>query len=489
MGSLRINVTNIGPVVEADIKLKPLTIFVGSNNSGKSYIAQLIYATVKSFKSSERYMYYPRFSTKDKINKEQRQIILSRFPLTMKDIQKEGPLKYDIKFDLLPKMIAEECELFLQKFYSSGIVTSFSKEIERCYGAKLSELTSKFDEKRSLKLKIIAENPNMEIIYSQSGRFLQVNQIKSDLRNHSYQFSIGSELKRRYMFEQERLGVSSIIDNFSSFLLNLIVVYCTESTIDIFPNNAYYLPAARSGILQGQRAIARAGLQTLGRAGIEAISIPKLPGVIIDFIDAIYKIDKESRGPFFSIGRELENTLARGKVEVLSYKQELPEIYFREAVAGRLPLHRTSSMVSELAPVVLFLKYIIRKNDLIIIEEPESHLHPAAQLEFAKVIIRLVSKGVKVILTTHSDYMLNKLSNIIVNGSKPKQLRMDLGLSADNYIDKEWVSAYLFKRENASLPTKLSDLRVNENGISDTDFGEVAEELYNEALKLRRVSK
>jgi predicted ATPase len=38
----RINVKDFGPVAEADIELKPLTVFMGPNNTGKTYISTLL---------------------------------------------------------------------------------------------------------------------------------------------------------------------------------------------------------------------------------------------------------------------------------------------------------------------------------------------------------------------------------------------------------------------------------------------------------------
>ena len=42
--TIGLKVTNFGPIVEADIELRPLTVFVGPSNTGKSYLAILIYA-------------------------------------------------------------------------------------------------------------------------------------------------------------------------------------------------------------------------------------------------------------------------------------------------------------------------------------------------------------------------------------------------------------------------------------------------------------
>ena len=47
--NLKLNVTNFGPIVEAEIDLRPLTVFVGPSNTGKSYLAILIYALHPAF--------------------------------------------------------------------------------------------------------------------------------------------------------------------------------------------------------------------------------------------------------------------------------------------------------------------------------------------------------------------------------------------------------------------------------------------------------
>ena len=47
--SLRLEVMNFGPIVKAEIDLRPLTVFVGPSNTGKSYLAILIYALHRIF--------------------------------------------------------------------------------------------------------------------------------------------------------------------------------------------------------------------------------------------------------------------------------------------------------------------------------------------------------------------------------------------------------------------------------------------------------
>ena len=53
---------------------------------------------------------------------------------------------------------------------------------------------------------------------------------------------------------------------------------------------------------------------------------------------------------------------------------------------------------------------------MLIIEEPEAHLHPAAQTQMAVALTGLVRAGVRVVLTTHSDWLLKEISNLIREG-------------------------------------------------------------------------
>jgi predicted ATPase len=87
-------------------------------------------------------------------------------------------------------------------------------------------------------------------------------------------------------------------------------------------------------------------------------------------------------------------------------------------------------MVSELAPVILFLKYLVRPGDLVILEEPESHLHPASQRQMARGIARLVNAGVRVIITTHSDYFIGQVNNLLKLSRASRQKAVPAGKSA-----------------------------------------------------------
>lgn len=53
----------------------------------------------------------------------------------------------------------------------------------------------------------------------------------------------------------------------------------------------------------------------------------------------------------------------------------------------------------------------VKKNTLLILDEPEVNLHPKWQVDYCKVVCDLVAKGVDVIVTTHSPYVVEALKH------------------------------------------------------------------------------
>ena len=109
-----------------------------------------------------------------------------------------------------------------------------------------------------------------------------------------------------------------------------------------------------------------------------------------------------------------------------------------------IPLMQASSMVSELAPVVLYLRHVVQPGDVLIIEEPESHLHPGMQAEFTRQLAAAVRAGGRVMLTTHSDYVLEELANLVRMSDLPEEQRADLK-GADAALSSDEVGVWLFE--------------------------------------------
>ena len=57
--NVHIAVENFGPIEKAEIDLRPLTVFVGESNTGKTYLAALIYALHRTFDGISRVPWSP----------------------------------------------------------------------------------------------------------------------------------------------------------------------------------------------------------------------------------------------------------------------------------------------------------------------------------------------------------------------------------------------------------------------------------------------
>ena len=196
-------------------------------------------------------------------------------------------------------------------------------------------------------------------------------------------------------------------------------------------------------------------------------------------------MDSDDETNLFEIATFLEHEIAKGQIYRQGTHLEYPEIYY-ESHGQQFLLHQTSSMVSELAPLILYLKHSVKSGDLLIIEEPESHLHPANQRILARAIVKMVRKKLNVMLTTHSDFFLSQLSNF-VRLSELEDERAKMNYGEDDFLNPEDVGCYLFKWDEAGEGSVISELHVDaDNGIPEDEFYAVSELLYNEHVDLER---
>lgn len=105
------------------------------------------------------------------------------------------------------------------------------------------------------------------------------------------------------------------------------------------------------------------------------------------------------------------------------------------------------------------------KKDIIIIDEPELNLHPDNQRKFARVLCQLANSGIKVIISTHSDYIISEINNMIALHHKSednrKNIAEEFNIDVDAAIDGDTIGAYLFKEDGI-----VESLKIDEYGFS-----------------------
>ena len=114
------------------------------------------------------------------------------------------------------------------------------------------------------------------------------------------------------------------------------------------------------------------------------------------------------------------------------------------------------------------------QNTLLIIDEPESHIDPINQIKFARALVRWVKTGVKILISTHSDYIVKEINNLIMlsrSFDNKKQLLEDLNYSKEDEIQPAAIKAY-YANEGGLQPCSM-----NEFGIEVPSFEQSIDEL------------
>lgn len=197
---------------------------------------------------------------------------------------------------------------------------------------------------------------------------------------------------------------------------------------------------------------------------------------------------QKSESPYTSVADMLENDLLHGEVsmtrngDVEFHAQSMPK-------TRRLPFHLSSSIVKTMASLVIYLRHIAQSGDTLIIDEPEMNFHPDVQVLLARLFAVLVSKGLKVIISTHSDYIVRELNNLIMAGAILRQGKAlslkDIGYSDDMTLNHEEMSVLLFEYKGKKN-VRANAIPINEEGFeiasidqTITEQNERAETLYD----------
>jgi len=113
-------------------------------------------------------------------------------------------------------------------------------------------------------------------------------------------------------------------------------------------------------------------------------------------------------------------------------KDEMGRYYF-DKQGKRIELVNTATGIKYFGIFqVLSQNNYLNENTVLVLDEPEVHLHPKWQLEMAKIIVELVKNGVKILVNSHSPYIIEALERY---GEKA-EINMDFYLAEDGMINK-----------------------------------------------------
>ena len=469
-----IAVRNFGPIAEAAIDLRPLTVFVGPSNTGKTYFSTLVYALHSAF---DGFAGFPIPFLQDLLAEIAYDLRHSPSEFTPEvrreiraDFEKLDTKGGTFKFSDLPQPVRAR----LQNFVSERFKHKVQDELKNCFDlnsiSALRRLTGEQHNEMTVSLKVSEGNQEC---WNMKARVSEKVFSPASRGNHTTT-EIGLDGPANVDMIFTPVGWSISWDS-----LRL------PSAVDWVERNLYYLPAARSGIMQSHRVIVSSLVQRATRVGVERFpEVPTLSGAISEFMQHIilYEENKIPNDAMRDIAEALESDVLAGQIRVDPSPSGYPDFRYRpQGVKAEMRLSQASSMVSELAPLVLFLRGLIRPGDTLIIEEPEAHLHPGAQTEMAATLGRLVRAGVRVVVTTHSDWLLKEIGNLIREGSlREKGVVRGKTNRPERWLLPVEVGAWQF---HTGKPVEAIQF-TNIDGIEPDEYDDLAENLYNRSAGL-----
>ena len=472
-----LDVTDFGPIARACVELRPLTVFVGPSNTGKSWLATLVYALHRYFGNSPRGPGPRGWMTFDAPLPEGAGTDLVRIAEQFRRLA--SPSAEPAEHIELTAPVTAAIRTYLEQ-QSAAI----GEEIERCFGvdtgARLTRRESAGRPRILLRNAVEGTSPLAvhELTFGdETWAFLST--IPSGFRIHDnyYTWSATDRLLTGRDSEAQPRLEWEVIGRLARDVLT-----------DHHP--AFYLPADRTGLMNAHGAMVRVLIRSATMGGIRgADTEPPLSGLRGDFLEQLVEMASRRQGvvrggreSLRKVGERIEDGVLGGAIRV----ESLPGIAYPRFTyhphgweSEGLPLSNTSSMVSELAPVVLYLRYLVAPGDLLIIDEPESHLHPAMQVKFTQQIAEAVTAGVRIILTTHSEWVLEALGNVV--GRAGLTDRSD-GRADAEPLDARAVGVWLFEPAADGLGSKnVQEIALDaESGLYPSGFDTVATALHND---------
>jgi hypothetical protein len=434
-------VNDFGPIKRAEIKLAPLVLLVGKNNTGKSYIASMLWAMLNPanalyarppahggsrFKACVRIADAIRSGEKTKVELSDWQAIVAWINETLSDDATEIARRI---------LACDHCR------YGKALFT-----LNHCPDALNVEFRER--PKRATRRRTAARPRGISI--RRVGATVNITTDEDQAFSADDAFTILRFLARQLLLGPDRLA-------------------------------ALYLPAARTGLMLAFKTLMAGLLRSLGREGDDD-GRTTLAAPVVDFLEDLgYNLEYPERDqPHFGIAQDIERQVLGGEIA----QGENEDLGYTPSGSGvRLPLHAVSSLITEIAPLIVFLKAGV-ENQTIIFEEPEAHLHLSAQRMLARNLVRLVNSGVQMVITTHSDTLLQQLNILMQLHNHPQReaLMAEFGYRPDEIIDPTHASGYLF--EDADGGTIVRPMSKTRSGFVEPTMNETIAQLTREAIRL-----
>lgn len=455
---MKITIENIGVFKYAEYELADLTIICGKNNTGKTYATYALFGFMDFFRKGF-HISVDNQSISTLLETGTLNLALDTSQKTINRYVDEACKMYQ---RILPMIFSAQPRYFDESRFSVSIDSSeiiIPESFENRFNTNRKDLLQivKTAGKNELSISLLLKEGNLE----------ETTSLKRGLANIIGEvikkLLFGEVFKECFIASAERTGAVIFKDelNFQKNTILKEIVNADEihieDIVDKIYNTNYALPVRRN----------------------------------IDFIrnlDSISKSEGElsQKNPFVL---DFFNTIVGGE-----YKVSKDGIYYYPSgLKKKLTIGESASSVRALLDVFFYLKHIARPGQMLMIDEPELNLHPESQRNLARLLAMLVNLGVKVFITTHSDYMIREFNTLLMLNARKENEKVAQLMSQNGYDEIELLSPTqikMFISDKKSIQLKgnskktktqtLVEAEINPTyGIEAYSFDNTIEEMNN----------
>ena len=464
--SVKFRFRNIGPVEDAALELGDLTVIAGRNNTGKTYIVYSLYGFLKMWRGFPETRIGRRLEA-DLFSRKQTQAQFPDIESITEEVIREGRAKFSLDDKALHRQRRRLIQEVARVFSTTNLSGVFSSQPGDFEGSFIEvELKGSIrDDRRSARTDF-SEGGSLFIEYDGSNVVIAVDNIKDrrlarlryDIVRYYLQFLLADEFPEPFILSAERFGISLFykeLDFTKNQLVDLLQKLGDDKSRGR-PSPFFLIDKATS------------------RYALPVKDNIDYTRSISDLREAKSEIYEDKL--FDSIKNMMEGYYGNSGDEI----QFISKTRSRKR-SFKIPLHLASSSVRGLSDLYFFLRHVAKKNHLLIIDEPESHLDTANQILLARLLARFVNAGQKVLVTTHSDYLIKEINNLIMLSQpfadKAAVIRK-LGYRDDNFLAPDSVRAYVAEDNG------LSRCDVDGLGVDMPVFDKTIDEINRVANNL-----
>ena len=408
---MKFTLTNVGPIQNAVIDLSRLVVICGPNNAGKTYLTNVI---------SEFYSKIPvecQINVKEQLldNEEKVTIDLSKYASQIKGMVNEWAVRFSSKSDLL---------------YGGKLEVEVSPEDFR---ADSSAPDSTWTRRANCAWKFIAHKEGCFLTITRRSVMKDRDEVHAEDESKGLWQDALNRIVNAYLFGQ-KYNNGAIGDVFAVSSERMGVAFFKDA-LDI---------ASRAQSHETQEGETHDIGVSDGAARGKGL-FPRQIKQMLDFISWMGQRKRMKALKPSAFGEDFGSALddlAGG-----SYTIDDGGIVFVPRCSAEVSLsaQEASSSARALFALDSYVRYAAEQGDLLVIDEPEMNLHPDNQRKLARFLAKLVNSGIRVFVTTHSDYFVREINVLMMLNDDDKRMRTvakRYGYSEDMLLDVAHIKGY-----------------------------------------------